>query len=179
VIDNFYISTNGTISTDLFLSSVFELWKYCKSNIKSCLDISNDIFHDMDEINRNLNRLSIFSFTKFKYSSKESFPEYAYDYDSYDCIIGEGHGKRYTDKLLSPPDFKKQLEHGHPAEIYLNSKGNIVFGCDWSYITQDKYYLCHVNDLQKYIDKIIENNRKLERSKAVNCDYLRKMKNCT
>jgi hypothetical protein len=172
-IDNFYIATNGTISTDLFLSSVFELWQYCRSNIKSCLDISNDKFHDIDLIEENLKRLSVFSFTKLKFPRERGYS--IYDYDLYNDMIGEGYGKRYTDRTLDSPNFKKQLESGAPAEIYLNSKGNIVFGCDWSYETQDKNYLCHVSDLQYYIDKIKDNNKNFKQAEKTNCESLRRI----
>lgn len=157
-INNFYISTNGTISTNDFLSSIFDLWMYCNVNDESCMEISNDVFHDMKKIQQNMDRLSVFSFTRFRYRPNEfefsdRFPEYIYDYEGKKDIISEGKGKKYNDLQIPVPDFKKTIERGESFDIYLNSKGNIVLGCDWSYETQDKYYLCHVSELRSYLER--------------------------
>lgn len=41
------------------------------------------------------------------------------------------------------------VEQFNDAIIYLNCNGDIIYGCDWSYESQDEKVVCHVDKLTK------------------------------
>lgn len=144
-IGNFYIATNAKkISID-FISSLLKLYSICEENETSAVHWSNDIYHDYD---LDIELLEGLSFSGPKYidiyknyrpfyegNAKENFSQnkcdtskrnehYDYHYDDLDEIL-------YIDDGI----------------VYLNAKGMIIKGCDFSYKTQDdkEKQICHVN----------------------------------
>jgi organic radical activating enzyme len=163
---SFYIATNGTIASDNFLRVLMELYLYCSDNETSCVEISNDSFHNMDLIKQNQKKFEMFSFTKFKFYPKNSFgyeyenlpkfPDYEHDYEDFnsDMIINQGRGKDWGDK--NPFVYEKEDFNPYDIddiELYLNCNGDIILGCDWSYEEQENHKFCHVTEFQEYINR--------------------------
>jgi organic radical activating enzyme len=164
-VQNFYIATNGTIASDSFLLSLIKLWLYCSENEISGVSISNDNFHDMKLIEKNLKTFEALSFVKYKYfprgffydtdTEPEKFPDYVYKMENEpELILAQGRGINWGDKEIHEHTWDDFLENPDDAEFYLNCKGNIILGCDWSYKNQDDHILCNVRDLPKYLKEL-------------------------
>jgi len=150
-IDNFYIAINGTIASAEFLTALMNLWLYCSDNEISGVNVSNDVFHER-EWELNYEKLSILKFVSKKYIEDD------YDYNKYSQILAEGYGANLSEKennnSISIDDIlREELEEElaqtlNDSEFYLNCKGNIILGCDWSYESQDdpKNILCSVQE---------------------------------
>jgi hypothetical protein len=149
-IGNFYIATNAVVVPDAFIKAVVNLWLYCDENEISCLHRSNDQFHD--EVSaENIDKLSAFRFAEEKYSK---------DYNSLH-LINEGNAAANGIGKRDNGDKEFSVENGYisESEVYLNCKGNIIAGCDWSYESQDhpNRIVCRVEDfslekIEEYID---------------------------
>lgn len=166
-IQNFYIATNGTITSDSFILSLIKLWLYCSENEISGVDISNDNFHNMDLIERNLKKFQTLSFVKYKYFPRQNgfyydtcpepnkFPDYIYKMENEpDRILAQGRGVDWGDQKVTTTTWDNFLEEPDDAEFYLNCNGDIILGCDWSYEEQEEHKLCHVQDLPKYLKEL-------------------------
>lgn len=151
-IENFYIVTNGKQVTDAFLMAVMRLHCYCSDNEYSGLQYSNDYYHD-PIITDNVKRLEVFKFASPR-NTEDSAPEMG----TYEIIEGRakengigvreetGIGSRWFDLEDYIYDGDDSIREMH---IYLNCKGNIICGCDWSYESQDRKAnkVCHVSKL--------------------------------
>lgn len=149
---NFYIATNGKIQDSKFIVALAKLWSVCLDNEASGVEISNDFYHDSDvwdlETGRRHN-LEVFKFFKKKYKDGEDYTPIkegrakTNDFDCYDQFLKE-------ERIIRPSLFilEDELESIRDSIIYLNCKGNIIQGCDWSYKSQDrkKNIICYVND---------------------------------
>lgn len=161
-IDNFYIATNAKEVSNDFLLAIMELYCYCGDNENTMVNYSNDDYHD--EIKEdNIKKLSVFKFVSPKYSYPITQGEYE---------INEGRAKEngigirdespIVKKRNSVEDFMYDDDITSELELYLNCKGNLVAGCDWSYKNQDKKanIICKVEDfsaetVKTYIEKRI------------------------
>jgi organic radical activating enzyme len=133
-IGNFYIVTNGKKIADQFLIELINLYLYCSDNEISSVKVSHDDYHEYHEEGE---RLKVFSFVQFQEEEKTS--DYPYHFPSW---INEGKAKEngigereisFDDIILN--EEGEEIEEGN---IYLNCKGNIIKGCDYSYTSQDK-----------------------------------------
>jgi hypothetical protein len=148
-IQNFYIVTNGKRLTKPFFDAVERLYKYCSENEISSLAISKDRFHErVDYSYATEDYLEYFEEVGIL-SEKEVY-----------TVIGEGRG-------WGVPPHEEEYEIGDygvegkenditTGNLYLNAKGNIIAGCDWSYESQDLPHniICKVEDFS--IDKVKE-----------------------
>lgn len=164
---SFYIATNGTIASKKFLQCLFDLWCYCSENEISSVDISNDVFHDQDLIEKNLQKFKAFSFIKYKYyprtyydnyEDNNPFPDYFDDYNDFENILPQGRGMSYSGySEMNKPTLETYKENPGDFELYLNCNGNLILGCDWSYDEQENHKFCHVSELEHYIgDECLE-----------------------
>jgi hypothetical protein len=153
-IGSFFISTNGKKVTPEFLIEIVNLYSYCDDNEISGIRISRDDYHE--EIpNNNIKKLQIFSFTTI-------------DDDRHKFLINEGRTKELINygrhslkdsRKLNPDEFEFDEENINTLSegtLYLNVKGNLIRGCDWSYKSQDKpeNIFCHVSKFN--INKVKE-----------------------
>jgi hypothetical protein len=136
-VGNYYIATNAERITPKFLKMWERLHHWCDDNDISGLDISNDHFHS-----NNPDKHKIMDFAEqynlpyhLKYDKWK--PDYA------DCI-SEGRAKDWSRKLVTKTPFlyniwgEDDLLSYSEGDLYLNCKGNIIHGCDWSFESQDK-----------------------------------------
>lgn len=148
----FYIVTNGKQVSDAFLLAVMRLYCICGDKESCGLQYSNDVYHNSITA-QNRDKLEVFRFT-----SPRNTKEYTPRQGEYE--INEGRAKRNNigvreEKGINPEYF--ELDNYIDTEdesirsemtVYLNCKGNIVCGCDWSYRSQDRKsnVVCHVDN---------------------------------
>lgn len=143
---SFYIATNGVaIHTD-FVITCLKLNSYCDEKEMCRVDVSNDYFHQIEE-SYNTELLDGLSFFGRKYQ------EEGHTYEG----INEG---RYVDNFYDGRENKQYLvetqEDFQDTEIYLNCRGNIVAGCDWSYESQENNTICTVGNIAKFYHNLPE-----------------------
>jgi len=134
-IGGFWLVTNGKKISDAFLQSVIRLYGYCSDNEISGLALSIDEWHETCPP-ENKKILQLFS------CYKEHGPR------EVSHLLAEGRG-------IDCGAFNEnrcrtlEVEDNRVTELYLNCKGNIINGCDWSYESQEDpdNIVCHVNDL--------------------------------
>jgi organic radical activating enzyme len=158
-IGNFYIATNGKKVSNDFLIQIINLFTYCSDNEISSIKVSYDYYHDIAEEGE---KLKVFSFVRFEKEDIEDNP-----YFKERSFINEGNAKEngIGNRELTKTDIILDLDNEEIEEglIYLNAKGNIISGCDFSYQNQDKEenIICKVQDfsfkaLLDYVDKVQE-----------------------
>lgn len=108
------------------ISSIANLYAYCDDNECSAVHISNDYYHTNDE--KIVRLLKAFSFTSERFDER-------YD-DKY--LIAEGRLDGNSDYSRKAPMFDLPDEDYPRYSIYLNCRGDLIQGCDFSYATQDK-----------------------------------------
>lgn len=149
-IENFYIATNGKQVSPAFMAAVVKLYCYCSDNEMSVLHLSNDIYHD-DVDHDNLKMLEVFKFFGRKFGDDGESGDYEpiYEGRAKDNSLGGRDVPISSGEYGSMDEFVNEYGTGMEAEIYLNCRGNVVYGCNWSYKSQNakKQVICHVNDL--------------------------------
>lgn len=145
----FYIATNGLKINEDFVVACLKLYSYCWEKEMCMVQVSNDYYH-AEEGNYNTNLLDGLSFFSRK-SEKESD-----NYGAGRYLINEGRalsnfGKGGRDLDISPIE---DAEDFNESEIYLNCNGEIVNGCDLSYVNQKKHILCNVSELAQYYNTL-------------------------
>lgn len=146
-IGNFYIVTNGESIPDAFLMALIKLHCYCSDNEISGVKVSGDDFHDEAT---EKDKLSAFSFVEFeKDKSSQYLVNEGYAYDN-----GLGSTERNIEEFYVDDDTVD-------GTVYLNCKGNIIAGCDWSYDSQDEQdkIVCFVNEFS--LEKVKEFSKEL------------------
>jgi len=165
-IQNFYIVTNGKEVSEEFLTSIETLKKACSQNDKSHIEVSNHMYNSA-LTETNIQRLKTLSIpVKVKYESEEFFPY---------TILNEGYAKEngigYRDFPLSSYrkkyiDFDREFL-SRRIMLYLNTRGKVLYGCNWSYDSQEnpQHIICDAKDfsfdtfLNFYVQYPITNNR--------------------
>lgn len=129
-VGSFYIATNGVSYNDDFILAIAKLYCFCEDNEISSLDISRSDFHDSYQDETEIAKLKCFSF----FNEKTRL-----NYDSH-AILDQGRAKTYlqirdrkplSDELILHTDYGT-IE----GDLYLNVNGDIIEGCDWSYVNQ-------------------------------------------
>lgn len=149
-VDNFYLATNGKYVTVPFLQFLIEMFCYCDDNENSMVELSNDVYHEKPP-DENIKKLKALSFFKEKYNEIILDP----------LLIAEGRSKDFGDRRSEIEIFEIDKDMIY-SSIYLNCKGNIISGCDWSYKSQDKpeNIVCKVGELS--IKKLKEYNERMK-----------------
>lgn len=150
-INSFYIATNGlNIGTD-FVIFCLKMFSYCNDKDSCCLDVSNDYFHrnEGDYNTELLNGLSFF---------RKKFDKDNYNYYGMTGLINEGRASSFLDdgsNLEKVNDITDEDDF-EDADFYLNCKGEIINGCNWSYINQSKHVICKVSSLKEFYQTICD-----------------------
>lgn len=145
-IDGFYIATNGySIKID-FIILCLKLYAYCEDKERCSIQVSNDMYHG-DEGGFDDELLAGLSFY-----SKRNEEDYA-EINLIDEGLANENGIASNGRLNSVSEIETQ-ENFNDAEIYLNCKGKIINGCDWSYSSQDEYIICDVKNLKEYYNNL-------------------------
>lgn len=130
---------------------MIELYTYCSDNEISQVNWSNDAYHDELDY-KNIKLLKTLSFVS---------PRNPDDYREYP-LIRQGRAESSINRELTPESFEYLTESDTLIEgiLYLNCKGNLIAGCDYSYENQDHNIICHVDNF--CLDLIIESGLNFE-----------------
>lgn len=130
---NFYIVTNGKTITDDFIVTIARLYTFCIDNEMSGLALSTDQYHE--KINGKSKMLRVFSF----FHEKGEIP--------WERVLKAGRAKDWGARKGIGELLNISGDYIH-GTLYLNCRGNIVSGCDFSYRQQSykKNIICHVDD---------------------------------
>lgn len=149
----FYIATNGKKITKRFIMFCLDLFNYCSEKDECSVQISNDMFH-RDECDYDIKLLE-----GLKFFSKK-FEKDGYDYNNWSSLKTEGRMENrmrrenkpivIDENCINPEYFENDVD------VYLNCKGEIINGCDWSYKSQKEHKLCDVGELSKYYQELID-----------------------
>lgn len=140
-IGGFYIATNGMKISESFVMFCLKMYSYCDSRESCCVELSNDIYHKK-EGKYDINLLQGLSFFGKKFEVDN------FNYNGGTSLKSEGRNEGSYNK---PRVHKVTLENLEDCiDLYLNCKGEIINGCDWSYKNQRKHKLCDVGDLELY-----------------------------
>lgn len=149
VLSSFYIATNGNDLSINFASVCLQLYALAAEKEMCSVALSADDHHEYipDDDLSLISGLSFFSkrdedrnyFTKNGYGIRQGrFADY-------------GIGRELTPApIITTYDLMD-------TEVYLNAKGTIINGCDWSYETQDnnqEVYMCSCQDLSSFISSL-------------------------
>lgn len=148
-IGNFYLATNAVHVPDRFILSLLELYLYCSDNEITMVEISNDEFHDAIS-HYGKERLMALKFVKMKHTARNKF---GYNSDP-EAIIAEGRGVNFGNRLVEPNEIDKT--DPEDWQLYLNAKGYIINGCDWSYESQEEQIVCSVSEMRETLEPLIE-----------------------
>lgn len=148
-IANFYIVSNGKKITEKFVMFCMRMYSYCVEKDQCSVQISNDYYHQV-ECSYDISLLNGLSF----FSKKNEKDNYNYGNDSFLKTEGRREGKKnkpivIDEERITVNEFESEVE------VYLNCKGEIINGCDWSYINQKKHKLCDVGKLSEYYQELI------------------------
>lgn len=165
-IGNFYIATNGKRITPKFVRVVERLYCFCNENEMSCVHISNDEFHHYEGGHEETNgfyQLMNLPYASMKWEQDKSgyLPDRNIVNDVYyyqGALVDEGrtneNGLAYRGRIVTPDKF--MLDNFDTSfgicdgVLYLNCKGWLIAGCDFSFDRQDDPEfdgrICHVND---------------------------------
>lgn len=164
-IGSFYIATNAKKITMEFIHVLLRMWQECGNEFYYDDDIamvqySNDIYHDFEDVDREgLRLLQALKFVSPRNKSDDA--EY--------MLIAEGKAPDNYEckKTVTPDEFIIESSDGdniiiENGTLYLNAKGFMIAGCDFSYENQDDpehgCQICHVNDFtpNKMLDFLAE-----------------------
>lgn len=150
-IDYFYIATNGVNVSEQFVIFCLKLYSYCYEKDSCRVDLSNDEFHGY-ESGYDIELLSGLSFFGKKFEKDD------YNYMGGAGLINEGRSakKRGAHDPIVIDDNMTLEEFENECEVYLNCKGEIINGCNWSYKNQKLHKLCDVGELSTYYEKLQE-----------------------
>ena len=157
-VGSFYMVTNGKAvdkMADLAMASL-EWWNYCdeKDEYLCGLCISSDNFHE------EISDESASILSGLKYNRDDMVTDFHEKY-----LLNEGRAKTLNDdwSLKREPrtpelvvDYTGNDKIGiniNEGELYLNTVGDVVVGCDWSYESQKKYRIGNVMD-EKWLENI-------------------------
>ena len=147
-IGNYYIATNAEKITQKFLKVWERLHHWCDDNDISGVDISNDQFHC-----GNQDQHKLFDFAEmYDLPCRFKYEKWKPDYGQ---CISEGRAENWSSKIVEKTPFRYNIWDEDvfaysEGELYLNCKGNIIHGCDWSFESQDKpeNIIAHVKDFK-------------------------------
>lgn len=137
-VGSFFIVTNGKQITEEFVIACLKWYAYCQDNEITGVEVSNDDYHDTKRDYGLLRGLSFFS--ERNHASEES-------------IIAEGKARSWGARHNNKKEEFTIYEHQNGAFlvnegiVYLNCKGKLVGGCDWSYANQNRNVICSVDNI--------------------------------
>jgi len=150
----FFIATNGTVRSDKALLAIIKLYRLSEDKeIGYCsIKISDDEFHRQERLRNNVEidpALDIFSITE-RDTKKFTNPEH---------LINQGNAAMNLDARRNPTDDGFMVsDEGDPiiveGNIYVNTNGDILSGCDYSYEYQE--FNIHGNILKNNLYEILE-----------------------
>ncbi len=138
-VDSFFIITNGKVWRDDISKTVSSLIKFCEHNGQSILEISRDQFHD--DIPREREIFYDNMKAEFKTELEETGFKIWNRARHIEDVCNQGNASTsgigtfdYSCPSVSPYSRNGTLR----GVFYLNCVGNVVWGADWSYESQNE-----------------------------------------
>lgn len=138
-VGGFFVATNGKKVTAEFAVACLKWYAYCEDNESTAVVVSNDNYHDA--IDREYAILDSLTFYSERQFTKEEH------------IIPQGNARHWgSGTPVTKEEFRVQEEsedeiYIEEGLIYLNCRGKLVGGCDWSYANQRHHEICKVGEL--------------------------------
>jgi len=154
-VGSFYIATNGKRYRREFVDTVRALYFFCDDNEVSAVEFSDDPYHDprSDRLYWELSELAEFELQGLHVGKKMHLEDGLIRQGRCNWGYRDMKPEKLVYRLEDPEADESDLYVQEPA-VYLNCKGNIVLGCDWSYADQDRHVLCTADQFTP--DLIIE-----------------------
>lgn len=143
-VGNFYIATNGVNTPLEFIIFCLKMYGYCDEKELCSVQVSNDAYHAAES------RYSTELLGGLSFFSRRNATE-ASDI----ALIAEGKANEYglggrantSTEIVTKDDLSD-------TEIYLNAKGKLINGCNWSYLSQIEHELCDVSELSAFYNSL-------------------------
>jgi hypothetical protein len=149
-IGGFYIATNGIDINVDFVINCLKMYAYCYEKDMCSVVVSNDLYH-ANENSYNTELLDGLSFFSRKHEKERD------NYGGGSALIKEGRAAENFDcRTVFPAQKIKSQDDFNDVNIYLNCNGQIINGCDWSYLNQSKHILCKVDQLEMFYNSLPE-----------------------
>lgn len=141
-LESFYVATNGTIFSEKLFMALVRLYDYCYEPEMCALDISDDHWHEDAYTNCGVSTLySALSFCGKRGDMVET------TLISEGKAAGNGWGNRHMNtKLTFAYDYGSN-GYLNVDSVYVNAKGDILPGCDYSYRTQETMDAYNITDM--------------------------------
>jgi hypothetical protein len=141
-VGSFYVVTNAKQYSRPFTRALEGWLAWCDNNETSALSISGDQYHDGG------NEYEISLYREWAEEMKETYPYFEFDKRGYiQSVIREGRAVNWGERYTSSEDLEyDRIEDDFTGMIYLNAKGEILNGCDYSYESQDSCVVCRAED---------------------------------
>ena len=159
----FYVVTNGKVYHRRLTEILDNIYPYCNEPDLCGLAVSNDEFHQEFQSNRfqiNVQRYR-YSDEHFDFDRKYFRPREKWTDFSVTRLIDEGRAKSlngYRKESLHTSTYIEDHVHLDGERIggisYLNAKGFLIDGCNWSYTSQKTRQLAHISQWQKFLSAI-------------------------
>lgn len=148
---NFYLATNGVDISEEFVLEMLRWYAICSEKEMCDVELSNDQYHE-DECSPSVELLEGLSF----FSKKFENPEY---YEG----VKEGRNKERTKARVNNETFQVEVyDYIEIDTVYLNCKGMIIPGCDYSYESQDEIAYCSVDKFAEKIHEDFDEEQEIE-----------------
>ncbi len=147
----FFIATNGVNVPEEFVIACLKLYAYCEEKDMCQVAISNDSYHAREA------SYSTELLDGLRFCNRRNAEE-GYTYMNGRNLINEGRAVDFgslhnltSARITSREEFEE-------AQIYLNCKGYIINGCDWSYNSQNRKenIVCHVDKLSEFYNTLVD-----------------------
>jgi organic radical activating enzyme len=136
-IRNFYVATNGAVNSKEFALLMMEWYMFCSDNDISAVQVSMDYYHQLESgIDYDSLWLSNLKFVDKRDEKKQLDNDF----------ISQGNWEGKSKNTVKSNKLTVEC-YGDPdnvtigSELYLNAKGDIISGCDFSYKNQNKHII--------------------------------------
>lgn len=151
-VGNFWMATNGTVTSAKFFNSIRSWVAFCDDNEISGLRVSIDAYHD------SIDRESVWKFEELCEELEINLEKAGAPKDS-QYLIGAGRAadNYYTTRKV---EHELHFEQGGQLEgsLYVNARGFVCSTCDISYELMDEknseFVICHVSE--NLLEKLAE-----------------------
>lgn len=136
-VGSFYCATNGLNNSREFVTEMLEWYLFCTDNEISAVRLSSDRFHKPVRADRlYLNALKFFSVQETPLGASQ--------------VLREGRALPWGERAVREDCIvvEEKEEHREVLEgtLYLNALGELIAGCDWSYVSQKRHMIGRSSD---------------------------------
>lgn len=152
---SFFIATNGTIKSEKAMLAIMKLYELSEQKDWCQIKISDDEFHQQErmlnnlEIDETLDLFSINHRDQTKYTADNLI-------NQGNAVLNHEARKNVNDDGMIATEDEIMHELNTENIIYINTNGDVLTGCDYSY--ENQKYASYGNILENSLYDIIKNN---------------------